>query len=70
MRLVFLTLFLLTSFWSFAQDQDKKKNTSYLDFNYFKGNIALHNTDIQHLITGHPEGFIIGWNKKTYGHNE
>lgn len=70
MRLLFFILFLFTSFLLFAQDPVEKKNTAYLDFNYFKGNIALHNTDIQHLITGHPEGIIIGWNKKTFGNKE
>ncbi|MFD0862771.1 acyloxyacyl hydrolase [Sungkyunkwania multivorans] len=40
---------------------------SYFDISYFKGNIAEHNPDISHLITGHPEGFILGWNRKTFG---
>ncbi len=40
---------------------------SYVDVNYFRGNIALHNDDILHLIQGHPEGTIISWNKKTFG---
>ncbi|UKM64912.1 acyloxyacyl hydrolase [Flavobacteriaceae bacterium GSB9] len=47
-----------------AQD---KTHTTYVDVNYFRGNIALHNNEILHLIKGHPEGAIIGWNKKTYG---
>lgn len=38
-----------------------------IDVNYFSGTIALHNTDIQHLITGHPEGIIISYNQKTFG---
>jgi hypothetical protein len=42
---------------------------SSIDVNYFAGNIALHNNDILHLITGHPEGVIISWNKKTFGFN-
>lgn len=46
--------------------QDKAHNT-YVDLNYFGGNIALHNNDILHLITGHPEGFFFSWNKKTFG---
>ncbi|MCG0015961.1 acyloxyacyl hydrolase [Winogradskyella immobilis] len=41
--------------------------SSYLDVNYFRGNIALHNNDILGLITGHPEGVILSWNKKTFG---
>lgn len=49
--------------------QDKPSN-SYFDLNYFKGNIALHNNDILHLIKGHPEGFILSWNKKTFGNED
>ena len=51
---------------SFSQE---KEHTSYIDVNYFKGNITLHNNDILHLIKGHPEGVILGWSKKTYGFN-
>lgn len=48
----------------FSQTQQA---TYFIDVNYFKGNIALHNNDILHLIKGHPEGIIISWNKKTFG---
>ncbi len=50
--------------------QDKTNYDSYFDLNYFGGNIALHNNDILHLITGHPEGFIFSWNKKTFGNED
>ncbi len=50
--------------------QEKNSTDSYFDLNYFSGNIALHNNDILHLITGHPEGVILGWNKKTYGEED
>lgn len=40
------------------------------DVNYFKGNIALHNDDILHLIKGHPEGILLSWNKTTFGDND
>lgn len=64
MRSVF---FLIALFSSFAiQAQDKTSHFSF-DINYFKGNIALHNDGILHLIQGHPEGFILSWNKKTFG---
>lgn len=61
--------FVLSAFWllcgvSFSQE---KQSTSFVDVNYFKGNIALHNNDILHLIKGHPEGVILSYNKKTYG---
>ena len=52
---------------SFSQE---KAHTSYLEINYFKGNIGLHNNDILHLIKGRPEGFILSWSKKTYGFND
>ncbi|MCA0154285.1 acyloxyacyl hydrolase [Winogradskyella vincentii] len=58
-------LFILYCFFGFSQ-ADKTSNT-YFDLNYFSGNIALHNTDILHLISGRPQGFILSWNKKTYG---
>lgn len=67
MKKVTFFLFILFSFTCLAQ---QKQHTSFIDVSYFKGSIALHNTDIQHLITGHPEGFVIGFNKKTYGYNE
>ncbi|AXT19035.1 acyloxyacyl hydrolase [Flavobacteriaceae bacterium AU392] len=46
---------------------EQNNNTSYIDVNYFKGNIALHNKDILRLIINRPEGFVLSWNKKTFG---
>lgn len=66
MRYTFCFLFFV-SFLCFSQTE--KPTSSTIDVNYFHGNIALHNNDILHLITGHPEGFIISWNKKTFGEN-
>ncbi|MEN3324657.1 acyloxyacyl hydrolase [Mariniflexile soesokkakense] len=64
----FLTCtFLILTFFVFSQD---KEYTSYIDMNNFKGNIALHNNDILHLINGHPAGVVLSWNKKTYGFND
>ena len=58
-------LFIVVSGLVFSQ---KEMTTgSYIDLNYFSGNIALHNTDILHLISGRPQGFIFSWNKKTFG---
>lgn len=61
-----LNAFVLCFFcvFSFAQN---RTTTSYFDVNYFRGNIALHNNEILHLIKGHPEGVVLSWNKKTYG---
>lgn len=68
MRLFFTCICCAVSCMLFSQD--RKYTLSYLDINYFKGNIALHNNDILHLINGHPEGYILSWNKKTYGFND
>ncbi|RED50283.1 acyloxyacyl hydrolase [Seonamhaeicola aphaedonensis] len=65
MRLFLTCSFIVCSSVSFAQEN---KYSSYFDVNYFKGNIALHNNDILHLIQGHPEGVILSWNKKTFGY--
>ena len=61
----FLTC-LLCLLSTFVNGQDVFKK-SYVDINYYKGNITLHNNQVLHLITGHPEGLIISWNKKTFG---
>ena len=58
-------LIVLIGLLSFSQE--RVPSDSYFDLNYFSGNIALHNNDILHLITGHPEGVIFSWNKKTFG---
>lgn len=68
MRQIFTFLFCLG--FGIVIAQDNKPTNSYFDLNYFKGNIALHNNDILHLIKGHPEGFILSWNKKTFGNKE
>ncbi|MDN3493876.1 acyloxyacyl hydrolase [Winogradskyella bathintestinalis] len=61
------SLIVAVGFFSFSQE--KKPTNTYFDLNYFGGNIALHNNDILHLITGHPDGFIFSYNKKTFGNN-
>lgn len=57
---------LMLCFGTLFSQETKTKSTTF-DVNYFKGNIALHNDDILHLIKGHPEGFILSWNTKTFG---
>ena len=62
--------YILCLCFSAVLSQEKQTSSSYISINYFKGNIALHNNDILHLIKGHPEGFILSWNKKTFGYND
>ncbi|NER12518.1 acyloxyacyl hydrolase [Leptobacterium flavescens] len=66
MRPLFIILTLSLTSVSLCFSQEKQYANTF-DINYFYGNIALHNEDIQHLITGHPEGLILGWNRKTFG---
>lgn len=57
-------ILLLLASASFSQE-DPKLFT--LDANYFYGTILEHNPDISHLITDHPNGLILSYNRKTYG---
>ena len=65
---VFL-LFLCTVGCCFAQEDIPKNNYNF-DIDTFYGSILLHNPDISHLITEHPAGFILGYNRKTYGQKD
>jgi len=61
----FYFLILLFPILLFAQDKPEGSYT--VDINYFYGNIIPHRKSIQHLITEHPEGTIISFNRKTFG---
>lgn len=61
---IFKYTFLCLFFLSNAQ---KENSSSFIDVNMYSGNIERHNDNITHLIQGHPNGFIIGWNKRVSG---
>lgn len=61
---IFKYTFLCLFFLSNAQ---KENSSSFIDVNMYSGNIARHNNNITHLIQGHTNGFIIGWNKRVSG---
>jgi hypothetical protein len=50
--------------------QEKEKQSSYLDIQIFRGNIYKHASYISHLISGHPDGFLLSLNWKTFGEKE
>lgn len=56
---------LLFSVALFAQESPNGKFS--VDANYFYGNIVPHRKSIQHLITAHPVGVILGFNRHTFG---
>lgn len=58
--------YILCFFFGVVFSQDNK-SISTLDANYYYGSIIEHNPDIAHLITDHPTGFILSYNRKTFG---
>ncbi len=52
-----------------AQKVDAPK-TATLDVTLMQGTILQHNPDISHLITDHPTGILISYNRKTFGEKE
>ena len=67
MKKSLLLFILLFSFVLFSQE---KANSSYIDAQVFRGNIYKHSSEIGHLITGHPDGFMLSYNWKTSGKKE
>lgn len=67
---VYLLLIYLIGFSTpfYGQDAEEQKPFS-LELDYYYGTILEHNPDINHLITDHPEGFVLSYNRKTYGFN-
>ena len=64
-RCLFLLLFITIPI--LAQED---RNNSYIDAQFFRGNVYKHTNDIGHLITGHPDGFMLSYNWKTHGKKE
>lgn len=62
-RCLFILFFLVIEV-AFSQEND---NASALEFSYFRGNTLLHSPDLAHLISGHPEGVVVSFSKKTNG---
>jgi hypothetical protein len=69
MKNTYCLLILLFYFQLTAAQQNELKFYS-IEANYFYGTILEHNSDISHLITQHPTGFTLSYNRKTYGYNE
>lgn len=59
--------FCLVLLFSVSVCSQETKQHTFIDVNYFSGNVALHKNDILHLINDHPSGIVIAWNKKTDG---
>ena len=62
----FLTFFFFSYLYTFSQES----SSGYFDVQLFRGNVYKHTNDIGHLITGHPDGFLLSYNWKTFGKKE
>lgn len=66
MRKFYYLLFFCATF-AFSQEN---KETNAIDVTYFRGNILPHTDDLNHLITGHPEGVMVCFSRQTHGEKE
>ncbi|WP_298506083.1 acyloxyacyl hydrolase [uncultured Maribacter sp.] len=69
MRLVFFLVTVL-SFFSCLSQEEKLAKKYTIDASPFYGSVLRHNPSISHLITNHPDGVILSFNKKTFGQEE
>lgn len=60
-------LLVFTPFLFQAQNNSAHYN---IEANFLRGNILPHTNDLNHLITGHPEGVMVNFSKQTFGENE
>jgi len=67
MKQIVFILLVSSPFLSFSQEE---KSYSYIQADYFYGNILKHNKNVGHFLTNHPTGFMLSWNKKTTGKKE
>lgn len=67
MRKTVYILFFTLTFFANAQD---KTNTSFLELNFFYGNILEHAPQLKPIIQSHPSGVLFSWNRKKLGKSE
>ncbi|THV59269.1 acyloxyacyl hydrolase [Flagellimonas alvinocaridis] len=69
MRHLLFLVIVFCGYFGFSQKGETPKKY-VLDASQFYGSILLHNPDISHLITAHPGGIILGFNRKRFGHED
>jgi len=65
MQKIIKLLFLFIGISTFSQK--KKETNTFLQIDYFYGNILRHNKNVGHFLVNHPTGYTLSWNKKTRG---
>lgn len=67
MKRIFFFFCLLSVNYGYSQeDNNTSKISSYFQLDYFYGNV-LAQDGVEHLATGNPEGFLLSWNRRTFG---
>ncbi len=69
MKPIPILCFILSLALGFSQEGKVPKKYTF-DVSQFNGSVLLHNPDISHLITNHPGGIIVGFNRKRFGHED
>ncbi|MFN8273852.1 MAG: acyloxyacyl hydrolase [Flavobacteriaceae bacterium] len=64
---IYLWPFLLLGFLASAQ---QRVDSPTVEVHFLRGNVLPHSPELYHLITGHPEGVMINYARKTYGNEE
>lgn len=62
-------LFLCAFAFTTISGQEIEESNS-IEINFLRGNIYPHSPELYHLITGHPEGVMLSFSKKTFGQEE
>lgn len=65
MKKTLIAFFLLTSIVSFSQ-----KKSTYLEADFFYGNVLSASADTRAFLQGHPTGYILSYNKRNLGTKE
>ncbi|MDC9724012.1 MAG: acyloxyacyl hydrolase [Urechidicola sp.] len=65
--LFFTLLAFCNSFSQESQGSTTPKPQHSFSAEYYYGNIIQHQPSVGHLISGHPEGFILSYNQKRFG---
>jgi len=61
-----VVVFLFFSGALFAQSE--VPSNYFLDVQFFSGTMLRHSKNAAHLVTDHPQGIILSYSRKTYGH--
>lgn len=59
--IVYVLLFISTTLFS------QERSGSFVDAQYFYGTLLRHNKNIANLVREHPSGFILSYNRETFG---